>query len=82
MIAVQYDTSEGMLLWGIVAASLNETAASDHRLDCPVVGWSPRNERELYDESHRWVDEWLDGRRDVDLACDRRPGGGFAGRCD
>jgi len=36
--------------------------------------------KELYDESHRRMDEWLDGRRDVVLADDRRPVGLPVGR--
>ena len=38
--------------------------------------------KELYDEPYRRMDEWLDGRRDVDLGGDRRTGGGPAGRSD
>ena len=33
-------------------------------------------------ESRRRMDEWLDGRRGMDLGPDRRPGGGPAGRRD
>lgn len=41
-------------------------------------------QREEYcdDESYRRMDEWLDGRRDVDLAGDRHSGGGPARRRD
>lgn len=28
------------------------------------------------------MDEWLDGRRNVDLDCDRNTGASPAGRCD
>jgi hypothetical protein len=38
--------------------------------------------KDLYDESYRWMDEWLVGRRDVDLAGNRRTGGGPAGHRD
>ena len=38
--------------------------------------------KELNDESYRRMDEWLDGRRDVDLDSDRRPRGGPPGRSD
>jgi hypothetical protein len=34
----------------------------------------------LYDEPYKRMDEWLDGRRDVDLDGARRGGGGPAGR--
>ena len=35
-----------------------------------------------HDEPYKRMDEWMGGRRDVDLDGDRRPGGGPAGRRD
>ena len=61
-----------------MAATSNNTAAA-HYLDFQAVGWS-QPMKGIYDESYRWMDEWLDGRRDVVLDGDRRPGGGPAGR--
>ena len=41
---------------------------------------SAAQHKELYDESYKRMDEWLDGRRDVDLDGALRSGGGPAGR--
>ena len=38
--------------------------------------------KELYDESHIWMDEQWDGRGDMGLDGDRRTGGSPAGRRD
>jgi hypothetical protein len=35
-----------------------------------------------HDELYKWMDGWMDGRRNVDLGGDRRSGGGPAGRRD
>jgi hypothetical protein len=51
-------------------------------LNCLGVGWAQHNERSSYDEPYRRMDGRLDGRRDVDLAADRRTGGGPSGRHD
>jgi len=41
---------------GPVAATSNDTAASAHGLDCPVVGWSQRNGKGFM-MNH--TDEWM-----------------------
>jgi uncharacterized membrane protein len=41
-----------------VAATSNDNAASPHGLDCPVVGWSQHNERNLV-MNH--TDGWMGG---------------------
>ena len=48
----------------------------------PRGGLIAARRKELHDEPYRRMDEWLDGRGDVDLDGDRRTGGGPAGRRD
>jgi hypothetical protein len=55
--------------WWLVAAQRKEGCDEPYR-------------RGLYDESYERMDEWLDGRRDVDLDADRRTGGGSSGYRD
>jgi hypothetical protein len=40
-----------------------DTAASAHGLDCPVVGWSQRNERSFIMMNHTggWMGGWAGG---------------------
>jgi hypothetical protein len=62
-----------------VAATLNDTAASAHVLDCSVGGRSQRKQKRIFLMNHidGWMDGWMDGRTDVDLCGTRRTGGGY-----
>ena len=43
-------------------ATSNETAASAHGLDCPVVGWSQGNERNfMMNHTNGWMGGWAGG---------------------
>jgi hypothetical protein len=43
-------------------ATSNETAASAHGLDFPVVGWSQRNERSyMMNHTNGWMGGWSGG---------------------
>jgi anti-sigma-K factor RskA len=43
-------------------ATSNETAASAHGLDYPVVGWSRRNERNfMMNHTNGWMGGWSGG---------------------
>jgi hypothetical protein len=45
-----------------VAATSNDTAASAHDLDCPVVGGSQRNERNfVMNHTDGWMGGWAGG---------------------
>jgi hypothetical protein len=53
------------LLRGIVAVTSNDSAAFVHGLDCPLVGWSQRNERSFVmnhtDGMMNHTDGWMSG---------------------
>jgi hypothetical protein len=68
----------GAGLWPL----LQMTLLPPSRSCLPSGGLVAAQRKELYDESYRRMDEWLDGRRDVGLDGDRRAGGGPAGRPD
>jgi len=45
-----------------VAATSNEAAVSAHGLDCPVAGWSQRNEsRFIMNHTDGWMGGWSGG---------------------
>ncbi len=48
--------------WDPVAAILNDTAASAHGLDCPVMGWSQRTgSRFIMNHTDGWMGGWSGG---------------------
>ena len=50
------------LLRGIVAVTSNDTAAFVHGPDCPLVGWSQRNERSfMMNHTDGWMSGWTGG---------------------
>ena len=50
------------LLRGIVAVTSNDSAAFVHGLDCPLVGWSQRNERSfMMNHTDGWMSGWTAG---------------------
>ena len=62
MIAERHDAPRRTVAAGIVAATSNDTAASAHGLDCPVVGWSQRNERSfMMNHTDGWMGGWTGG---------------------
>ncbi len=45
-----------------MVASLNDTAAAAHGLNCPMVGWSQRNEKRfVMNHTDGWMSGWMGG---------------------
>jgi len=62
MTADRHDAPRQTVAAGSYGGYFNDTAASAHGLDCPVVGWSQRNERSfVMNHTGGWMSGWMGG---------------------